>query len=90
MKLKVLICSIGGFLIWGAVGLHSPATAQNSWNPNVFGGRDFENGVRSTPNVFGGEDFSNGVRSTPNVFGGRDYSNGVSCTPNVFGGMNCR
>jgi hypothetical protein len=30
-----------------------PASAQNSWTPNVFGGRTFSNGVVSTPNVFG-------------------------------------
>jgi hypothetical protein len=60
---------VAGLLIGVVVVFMSiPASAQTSWNPNIFGGRNFGNGVVSTPNVFGGENFSNGVVSTPNVF----------------------
>jgi len=57
-------------LLFGIVGLLAFASqsvsAQQSWNPNVFGGANFDNGVVATPNVFGGYNYSNGVTSTPN------------------------
>ncbi len=32
-----------------------------------------EKSVTSTPNVFGGLNYNNGIRSIPNVFGGQTY-----------------